>query len=262
MTLKCTIARQIIRRRTRQYPPPSGVFRGARNGENGLGGRGAGEEIRRDLREKWRISLSDVIVEGGRRVRRQWPVCAITYWDVVEDRFGDGSRPPLFRHVWDRLAEIFPEAPPERIGEMKDAITMAFMPIRDEVIADYQNSEEYYWRLIQDLVRNRQRAAREESSSGEKAGNGTSSGPRNSFTGEEAGFFRQEEPTPPPRPEPPPPPRSPKTDRQMALEIIQAGYKKMAALYHPDKGGDTALMQHLNVVKDRLLRQLPGFFSD
>lgn len=139
---------------------------------------------------------------------------------------------------------------------------MAFMPIRDEVIADYQNSEEYYWRLIQDLVRNRQRAAREESSSGEKAGNGASSGPRDSFRDRDAGFSRQEEP-PPPRPEPPPSPAgSPKTDRQMALEIIQAGYKKMAALYHPDKGGDTALMQHLNVVKDRLLRQVPGFFPE
>lgn len=49
---------------------------------------------------------------------------------------------------------------------------------------------------------------------------------------------------------------TPSSDVQtMALEIVSAGYRKLALDHHPDKGGSTTVMQLVNAAADHL-RQL------
>jgi len=42
------------------------------------------------------------------------------------------------------------------------------------------------------------------------------------------------------------------TERKLAVELIDIGYKALALKLHPDKGGSTASMMQLNRVRDRL----------
>lgn len=47
-----------------------------------------------------------------------------------------------------------------------------------------------------------------------------------------------------------------KSENPIAIEIIEAGYRKMAQKYHPDSGGDTVKMKDLNRIKEKLLNDL------
>ena len=39
---------------------------------------------------------------------------------------------------------------------------------------------------------------------------------------------------------------------ELEVELFKEGYRRLAAKYHPDKGGDTEKMKELNRLKDRL----------
>jgi hypothetical protein len=74
---------------------------------------------------------------------------------------------------------------------------------------------------------------------------------------------RRAPPPPPRRPAPPPPRRD---DPRVVLgiekgaavtkELIKARYRALAAIYHPDKGGNTEMMQRLTSARDALLKTL------
>src|SRR5262245_56536135 len=44
--------------------------------------------------------------------------------------------------------------------------------------------------------------------------------------------------------------------KPMALEIVTAGYRQMARDHHPDRGGETRVMQLINAAADWLRRQV------
>jgi hypothetical protein len=46
-------------------------------------------------------------------------------------------------------------------------------------------------------------------------------------------------------------------DGDVAAAIVEAGRRALALKHHPDKGGDTAIMQKINGTADRLLGQFP-----
>ena len=61
--------------------------------------------------------------------------------------------------------------------------------------------------------------------------------------------------------EPPPPVdgvsvRVERGDTALFREMVDAGFKALARKHHPDVGGDTATMQHVNRVAERLRQQL------
>ena len=45
-----------------------------------------------------------------------------------------------------------------------------------------------------------------------------------------------------------------KTERDLALKLINAGYRALAAKTHPDRGGSIDVMAKLNAIRDRLKR--------
>jgi putative quorum-sensing-regulated virulence factor len=46
------------------------------------------------------------------------------------------------------------------------------------------------------------------------------------------------------------------TDRPMMRDLIERGYRALAARLHPDLGGDTRAMQHLNALIEKLRKGL------
>ena len=265
--MTCGIVRQEVKRRTRTCPGPSNVFRRPQWKRE----RGSaeyvmtGDEIERPLKYRWRIGLTE---SGGNGTgRRQWYVCTIGYWDVVDDRYGKEKRGTLFSHARKRLETLFPDRDPDDIRELLRIVETRFAPIRKSIIEEYQESEEYYFRLIQNLVEQKRResdlrdqraknggtaagkAGKGGSASGDGSGSATSRKTESgSFSGENgsagkaAGVARPEA-----VPEIP-------GELEMALDMLRTGFRRVAAKYHPDTGGDTHRMQRLNLVRDRLER--------
>jgi len=232
-----------MKRKTRNNPGPSGIYKGARKtgGKNGKPPKIEGLEIERALREKWRISLHETTGENGNRRRKQYYVCTVTYWDVVDDRYGGPKKGKLFTHAWSRLAALFPDRDHAPLRRM---ILERFASVREQVIRDYQQSEEYYFRLIQNLVERKQK----------EGGGSCKRKPERPEPAEKTGEARRSRNPDQEFRVSQPPPGLNGDAKAMALEIIQAGYKKVAAKYHPDTGGDTARMQALNLVRDRLVK--------
>jgi len=237
-----------------------------------------GDEIERPLKYRWRIGLGEP--GGNGNGRRQWYICTVSYWDVVDDRYGKEKKGKLFFHARKRLEMLFPDRDPAEIRELLRVIEKRFASIRKSIIAEYQESEEYYFRLIQNLVEQKRRESdrrgngagngakkRSEAGEGQGAGNGTRSehhrrpdgdSGASGRTGTGGGTGRREKARPtgadgsaarkaaaasqgP-------------SDLDMALDLLQTGFRRVAAKYHPDTGGDTDQMQRLNLVRDRLER--------
>lgn len=56
-----------------------------------------------------------------------------------------------------------------------------------------------------------------------------------------------------PRPTPPSAPRAPQSYREeVALQVIESGYRAVAMKLHPDKGGSEQAMKELNSVRETL----------
>jgi hypothetical protein len=269
--MTCGIVRQEVKRRTRTCPGPSNVFRRPRWKRE----RGSaeyvmtGDEIGRPLKYRWRIALTES--GGNGSGRRQWYVCTIGYWDVVDDRYGKEKRGTLFSHARKRLETLFPDRDPDDIRDLLRIVETRFAPIRKSILAEYRESEEYYFRLIQNLVEQKRR---ESDLRGKQGGNGGTAGTRarqggsarpasgngagpgkepgegpsgasargNGSAGSAAGAVRPEA-----VPEIP-------GELEMALDMLRTGFRRVAAKYHPDTGGDTHRMQRLNLVRDRLER--------
>lgn len=70
-------------------------------------------------------------------------------------------------------------------------------------------------------------------------------------------------PRPPPKPPAPPPPRRPNLDRLKGevMDAVQRCRRSMARTLHPDRGGDTAMMQAANGATDELLRAVADAFA-
>ena len=224
----CSIAKREMKRRTQNNPRPSGVYKNPKWKHKNNGSQGyelGGEEIVRNLKDKWRLSLYEPSNKNGNK--KQWYVCTIGYWDIVDDRYGKDKN-NLSGQIRDRLKTIFPEMSESEIDTLCNIIAQKFAPIRESIFKEYQDSEEYYYRLIQELIEQKKR----EYEVGQKIG------------------LRQ-------------PPRLPIPDnKDIALQIIHAGYKKIAPKYHPDTGGDTEMMRQLNEVKERLLHASLSLFQN
>lgn len=206
-----------------------------------------GEEIPREARPKWRISIGDTFKDNGRPRRKQWYIGTVTYWDIVDDRYGPESG-FLEADLAGRVHRHFAGVNGYDCDRVLGLIHEKLGPIREAVLREYQDSDEHYYRLIQDFVarKKRESAARKSqkgcrgTGAGETSGahSGPDDGPR---AGRSAGAS--------PRPQTGAAP----TGQDLAAEIVRHGFKKIAPRYHPDTGGDPEAMQKLNGVKDRLL---------
>lgn len=261
--IKCAIARQMTRRRTRKNPRPSGVYKSSRRAD----GKAEPVEIERELREKWRVSLYQLRNTDGKKDKKQWYICTIGYWDIVDDRYHPDFEGSLFAYAEKRIETLFPDALPEESERLSRIIRERFAPVRAKVIGEYRASDEYYHRMLQNLVRRRKEETeygcsafggngsreKDREKEGAPGGNGASrkNGGRSSFRSASASTSAEQS-----EPESKADDITPDipTETEIALELIHAGFKKIAAKYHPDLGGDTERMQRLNAVRAKLVR--------
>ncbi len=256
--MRCSLTRLKIKRRTKKYPRSSGVYKGSKWEPKYPGSSEytfKGEEVKRDLKEKWRIVLYDSFKENGKIKRKQWYVCTITYWDIVDDYFVKSYNGKLLSHAWKRLNELFPDAGEDEKNHLKKIVLSRIEPLRKKVILDYQKSDEYYYRLIQNMVEQKHKESQAKKNK-KTENNHKSSYNENEKKSERKNNKKSE--------------NKKKhirikknvyqgNEKEVALEIIRAGYKKMAAKYHPDTGGSTSMMQKLNIVRDRLINLCTKF---
>lgn len=237
----CSILRQAVKGKSRRIRP-SGVYRKPkwRCSESGAY-EICGEEIPREAKERWRLTLYESLkAEDGKIRRKQWHVGTFGYWDIIDDHYSKEAE-EIFRQIRRRIREIFPEAGESECASLYGMVKEKFEPVRQSVLKDYQDTEECYYRLIQNLIEKKKKESDRKKSANPDQGFG------------------------PGGPEPHSPDIGPRTspeDRDIALEIVEAGYKKIAAKYHPDTGGDKILMQRLNRIKERLIGLSESFLGN
>ncbi len=218
----CSITRQKMKRR-KGNTARSGVYKHPRwrPDSSGSGYEITGEEIKRDLKDKWQVVLCESFKADGKTKKKQWYIAVVTYWEIVDNKYGKipGMLSQRFRN---RIKEHFPGADDAETDRIYGLIKNKIARIQQDVLKDYHDSEEFYYRLIQNLIEEKKKKKQQ--------------GDFNARV-EENNLFENSIPN----------------DRDLSLEIIEAGYKKIAAKYHPDTGGNKALMQSLNSVRERLI---------
>lgn len=240
----------ITRRKSKHKPIPSGVYRNAVWQPIYPGSDDfcfSGQEILRPARHQFRIALQESLREGGRRRKKVWQVTLLDYWDIVDD-YLDTLRTTWHRQVsvWgmnegmivEGLRLHFPHARKSDFRRYLDIIMAKFLPLKAGVIEDYRSSEEYplqKMRISGDF-QNRRTARGGSASDGKVRGEkqkdrfGQVMGNLVSYR-----FIK---------------------NKDLAREVIVAGYRAMAHKCHPDKGGSAEAMHELTELKNRMLELL------
>ena len=249
--LSCSISRQKITRR----PAPSGVYRNA-GWEPCYPGSGeyrfTGEEIERDPMYQYKISLIQTVRNNGHVQKNRFPVATLAYWDIVEDFLDSLRRSRAWQkdvrgihesRIVDGVKKAFPHADKAEYGQYLNLVFQKFETVKKQVLAEYRKSEEYPLQLLKYRKMN-----------GQNSETDSQSGAGDAFQSQDSQTRT----------------RQARCDRilkdivsfksisnkSMAMEIVSAGYKKMAQKYHPDNGGTVEEMQELNEVKRKMLRLL------
>lgn len=75
----------------KRNPPPSEVFRDPEiritDHEFGTFKIVGKDEIKRELKGKWRIVLNKSSRDGGNIKKQQWYICTVNYWNVVDNKY-------------------------------------------------------------------------------------------------------------------------------------------------------------------------------
>ncbi|MCP4104446.1 MAG: hypothetical protein GY749_02760 [Desulfobacteraceae bacterium] len=223
-----------MKRRTGNSSAKSGIYKHPRwrPAISGSGYEITGEEIKRELKDKWQIVLCESYKADGKTKKKQWNIGVVTYWDIVDDKHGKnpGILSQRFRN---RIKEHFPGADDAEADNIYRLIQNKIKPVQQDVLKEYHDSEEFYYRLIQNLIEGKKK----ESDKKKKQENQDTRQEDFNTRTEKNNLFQNSIPN----------------DRELSLEIIEAGYKKIAAKYHPDTGGNKSLMQSLNSVRERLI---------
>ncbi len=249
--ISCTISRQKLTR----SPGPSGVYRNA-GWEPCYPGsveyRFTGDEIEREPMYQYKISLIQTVRNNGQVQKKRFPVATIAYWNIVEDFLDSLQRSRAWQkdvrgihesRIVDGVKKAFPNANKVEYGQYLNPVFQKFETVKQQVLADYRKSEEYPLQMLKYRKVNGNNSGTDSRSCA-----GNSSQTENSETRN----------------------RQARCDRilknivsfksisnkTMAMEIVTAGYKKMAGKYHPDNGGTVEEMQELNEVKKEMLRLL------
>ena len=240
----------ITKRKSKHKPIPSGVYRNAVWEPIFPGSDDfcfSGQQILRPTRYQLRIALQESYVEEGRRRKKVWQVAVLDYWDIVDD-YLDTLRTPWHRQksVWglneakivEGLRTHFPVAGQKDYGRYLDLIMAKFAPMKAAVIEDYQRSEEF------PLQKKRINGASTRRPSAREA---RPERPRNGEAKKSARFervmdnlvsFKMVK------------------NKELARELVVAGYRSLAHKCHPDKGGSAGSMHELTELKNRMLELL------
>lgn len=96
--------------------------------------RQTGERFDRPHREAYKISLHQSYRAGGRVKKRQFSICTMSYYDIVEFSLYDCA---------DGAINAAVERAGMEYGELYDLIESKLAPLRERLEADFQQSEEY-----------------------------------------------------------------------------------------------------------------------
>lgn len=223
----------IIRKKEKRKPYRSRIFRDPDFSDpSGVTGK---DEIERDTKDKWRVLLNKSFRRGGKIYKKQWYVCTVSYWGIIDDKYEqyEDTDMGFAFTVYERIEKHFPDL---KAREIKDIYAMTwakFEPIRRSVLEEYRNSEEYKYRVIQEekkLKKERKKERKREYKYYEYEYKDDSFEATNRLVDD--------------------------SEKTIAEKIIKKGFRGLAVKYHPDTGGDKQKMQELNRIKDKLLHNI------
>ena len=221
----------ITKRKSKQKPIPSGVYRNAVWQPIFPGSDDfcfSGQEILRPTRHQFRIALQEILSEDGKRRKKVWQVAVLDYWEIVDD-YLDTLRTPWHRQasVWgmnegkivEGLRRHFPHGGQRDYRRYLAIIMAKFAPIKAGVIDDYRGSEEYplQKKRINGGFGNGQ-ADRVETTAGQEGGENR----KNRRFGRVMDGLVSYKLI---------------KNKALAKQVIVAGYRTLAHKCHPDKGG-------------------------
>jgi len=234
-----------------------------------------GDEVPRELKDRYRITLNESYRENGKVKKRQWHILSLSYWDIVDDWVFDAefrtNRSTLSaegyeykwgvidyneREIYRRIEKHFSDLQHDDYDRIIKLISDKLKPIGDEIIQEYKQSEEYKIRLENESLR--EKGPREPTEQ-ELQEQEESEKTKKQFMELLAGGKKTSDS----RAETAQKPASMEKmivgileNKDLAREIINEGYNRLSEKYHPDSGGSEEQMQELDKVKEDLDRSL------
>lgn len=315
----------IIEKKMLKQPYKSGVYKKLTwkpYGDDPLRGYWDGEdEIEREPREKWNIILNESYRVNGKVKKKQYHIATITYWNIIdgwyseiiyegmeayikglimdklgitkkqleEERKSPGFERPLKNKINEAYNALEVDYLKAEYDKLESLIYDKFQPIIDRVKAEYEQSEEYYYKCQNERLKKAKEAeikAKEEEIKREQEyqskkyqydsmyGQGYYDAHYNKdgspkFNSEEAKAWDEAH-------------KDSKeqqyrryydyssfnwgntgfsaalnlsdSEKEIAAELIKAGYRTLAMKYHPDKGGDEEVFKQVTAIKDKIMK--------
>jgi len=238
----------ITKRKVKRKPVGSGVYRNACWEPCYAGSKAyrvTVDEIPREPKYQFRIVLAESYRTGDKLKKRQYPIATLSYWDIVEDFLDTLKREWAWqKDIWGRhegkiidgIRNHFPDAGQAEYDIWVRLVLKKFNIVKAGVIEDYKKSEEYP--LLQAKLRKENHQRPENNHKTRTDDQQQKQREQYDRVFRELVSFRSI------------------SNKTMAAEIVNAGYRKMAQTYHPDSGGSVEEMQELNAVKKEMLMQL------
>lgn len=224
--------------------------------------------IKREKKDKWDIILNESYRVDGKVKKKQQHICTVTYWDIVDSWYSES--------IWDRTEKKIEN--PEKYEEVLNLIYEKFQPVVDQVMKEYEASEEYNYKTINNRLKKekQQEVDAEKQYQSKKAehdsllGQGyydahyNKDGTYNFKKAHEwdkthkkheqsnnsnysdydfNSFFKTSGATL----------NFKDNEKSIAEELIKAGYRALVKKYHPDTGGTNEQFQSLSNLKDKLI---------
>ncbi len=222
-----------------------------------------GDEILREPKQKFRISLCNSRRGDGKMCKHKRHIVTVSYWDIVSD-YQNHLR-YRYRSTWkwdfrmvshgfcdcwvnDRLLKKYPNPFEGEIERYVKLIDDKLEPIAVRVVEEYKESDECKWLLVNIEMENEQREKEEalKREADQKAKEYQERCHQQQRKQYQEFFDWRKRPAS----------LDLNGDVEMAKQLIHQGYRQLATKLHPDKGGDTKDMQVLNAIKDKLLQAI------
>ncbi|MBF0226130.1 MAG: hypothetical protein HQK76_11805 [Desulfobacterales bacterium] len=238
----------ITKRKSTKKPTSSGVYKNAQwlpcyPGSDQY--RFTGEELEREPKYIYTINLVDTYSENGVSKKKKWEIAVIGYWDIVDDFIDTLKRDWAWKKnawginegkIFDGIKKNFSNAGRHDYEKYSKLIFAKVNELKKEIIEEYKNAEEYQLQIQKLSKTNKQNGSKEE--------NPEYDWDKHKRTYNYQRVFEKMV--------------SSKTlsNKEMALQLINAGFRKLSQKYHPDSGGTVDNMQKLNHLKKEMIEIL------
>lgn len=214
--------------------PPSMVYRNQRYtvSESGNIYWEKTDPIPRDNKWKYDFIICESYRENGKVKTKQKHIATVSYWDIVEGYDFDAFLYGIGKHF---------EGSEEIHHLAWELIEEKLKPIEQEINAEYIMTEEYrvrqYWQKEEKRVADEINEQREREEAERRKHEEESKRQRYEYYRQYADFISS---------------GAEIKNKELANELIKAGFKQLSKKYHPDSGGTDGQFKELNNLKEQL----------